>query len=99
MQNISTHWTKDRQERQHIIKLLGGIGQPLFSIEIDRGHPAGPEIHTITDNGIIIVKNALSQKMVTMMIARPAQLLKYGKPIPQKVLNIAKAHQQAGFNN
>lgn len=95
--SISKHWTNDRQDRQKIIKSIG-MGNPLFSVNIDKGHPAGPELHTVTDTGLIIIHNVHSKKLVTVLIARPAQLIKYGKPVPQSVLNLAKAHQQAGLN-
>ena len=95
--SISKHWTMDRRDRQQVIQSIG-MGKPLFSANIDKGHPAGPELHTITDTGLIIIHNAHTKKLVTILIAGPTQLTKYGKPVPQSVLKLAKAHQEAGLN-
>ena len=94
----SKHWAHDRADRAVRIKMIGGVGNPLFSVIWDRGHPNGPEIHIITDNGIIEIKNLYTNKLVTMLIASPRQLRRYNKPIPDNVMQIAAAHVRAGLN-
>lgn len=95
----SRHWAEDRKERALCIKnIIGGVGKPLFQVEVNRGHPNGPELHTITSNGIVILHNAITGKLVTMLIARPRQLEKYGFPIPEYVMRKAQRHQQMKYN-
>ena len=94
----SQHWKNDRTERAAKIELIGGVGNPLFSVVWDRGHPSGPEIHIVTDNAIITIKNLYTKKVVTRLIATPGQLKRYGKPIPEKVMALAVAHVRAGLN-
>lgn len=55
----------------------------MDSFVVDRGHPNGPEIHSVTDTGIIVVH-------------RPGQIKRYynaeGRNAPQDILTIAKEH-------
>jgi len=73
------------------------------SFVVDRGHPNGPEIHAVTDTGIIVVHNQRTGKMVTKLIARPGQVKRYydaeGRNAPQDILAIAKEHLKKGYNN
>ena len=95
----SRHWAEDRRERALCIKnIIGGIGKPLFQKQVNTGHPNGPELHTITSNGIIVIHNAITGRLVTMLIARPKQLEKYGFTIPEYVLRKAKHNQKMGYN-
>lgn len=75
----------------------------MDSFVVDRDHPNGPEIHSVTDTGIIIVHNQRTGKMVTKLIARPGQVKRYynaeGKTAPQDILDIAKEHLKKGYNN
>ena len=101
MKNIieSNHYKNDRQERSRIIKEeIGGYGRVLFTAKVDKGHPAGPEYHKITANGIIYIENARTHKHVTDLIARPKQLLKYGFYIPEDTMEIAAYHVSKGWN-
>ena len=85
----------------------------MDSFVVDRGHPNGPEIHSVTDTGIIVVHNQRTGKMVTKLIARPGQVKRYnnaegrvkryynaeGRNAPQNILAIAKEHLKKGYNN
>lgn len=95
----SKHWTHERSERAARIKMIGGVGNPLFSVVWDRGHPDGPEIHTITDNAIVEIKNLHTNKLITMLIASPRQLRRYNQAIPDNVMQLAAAHVRAGLNH
>ena len=99
MSHNSMHWTNDRAERNAVINMLGGVGNPIFEAVVDKGHPAGPERHIVTDNAIITIKNLYTNKMVTRLIATPGQLKRYGKPIPQAVMQKAIANVRAGLNH
>lgn len=95
----SRHYKKDRTERKRVINdEIGGYGKTLFTIKCDRGHPNGPELHTVTENGIIIIFNAYTKIHVTDLIARPEQLKRYGKPVPELTLQKAKNHIAKGWN-
>ena len=73
------HYTNDRQKREEIIRNVIGEGKEVETFKIDRGHRNGPELHTITTTGIIIIRNARTKKIVTKLIARPAQIKRYFK--------------------
>lgn len=99
----TTHYKTERQQRDEIIKKIGSA--PILSINgklcvfiVDKGHRNGAEIHVITENGLIYIYNQHSKKFITALIARPAQLLRYGVNIPKKILDKAKEHQIKGYN-
>ena len=103
---VSKHYETQRNEREKFIEeCLGGDGQVIDSFVVDKGHINGEEIHEITDNGIIIVYNAVSKKLVSKLIARPNQIKRYyqntGREPPKEykeILELAKQHQILGYN-
>lgn len=103
---VSKHYKSQRNEREKFIEeRLGGDGKVIDSFVVDKGHVGGEEIHCVTDNGIIIVYNATSKKLVSKLIARPQQIRRYyqntGRRPPKKykrVLKLAKQHQILGYN-
>ena len=92
----SRHYNRDRIIREKLIQQIG-IGKEIKTVEVDKGHPNGAELHTITTNGIIIIKNARTKKMITKLIARPNQIRRYGIE-DKKVIEIAREHQILGYN-
>ena len=93
---VSKHYIKDRVKREKLIKEIG-IGKEVKTVRVDKGHPNGAELHTITSNGIIIIRNERTNKMVTKLIARPNQIKRYGIE-DKKVIEIARKHQELGYN-
>ena len=97
------HNLSERNERTaNIIDVIGGYGKPMYSFLVDTEHPNGYEIHTITDNGIIVIQNERTEKLVTCLIARVGQIKRYFKDIPADVFPIikkARQHQVNGYNN
>lgn len=96
----SRHYSEERRNRELLISIIG-LGKELITIEVDRNHPKGPELHTITSTGIIIVRNKRSHKLVTKLIARPGQIRRYFDIIPENIkpiIEIAKIHQALGYN-
>lgn len=96
----SRHWEKDREAREAIINQIG-IGIVIKTVVMDRGHKNGPEIHEITNTGIVVIYNQRTHKMVTKLIARPNQIKRYYKEdetIPTGLIELAKAHQRMGYN-
>jgi hypothetical protein len=97
---MSVHYDADRNDRQYYIDLLGGDGNIITKFYVDRNHADGPEIHCITDNAIIIIYNALTNKLVTKLIARPGQIKRYYKGTypPKYLLDLAYEHLLGGYN-
>lgn len=96
----STHYNKDRIEREKLIKKIG-IGKEVATFRVDRHHINGAELHTITSTGIIIIRNERTNKMVTKLIARPAQISRYFETETKEVrdiMKIAREHQKLGYN-
>lgn len=99
---VSEHYQKKRYTREMLILDVIGEGNVIDNFVVDRGHKNGPEIHSVTDTGVIIVYNQRSGKMVTKLIARPGQIRRYyeaeGQEAPQDILDIAKEHLRKGYN-
>lgn len=96
----SKHWERDREARRKAIEAIGK-GNVIKVVEVDRHHKNGPEIHEISDTGIITIFNKTTRKMITQLIARPMQIKRYfaeGEIIPMNVLKIARQHQEAKLN-
>lgn len=95
------HWD-ERRSRNDFIKDVIGIGNVVDTFKWDKGHPNGPELHSITDTGIIIVRNERTNKLVTTLIARPGQIYRYystnGLKAPQHLMDIAQEHMNKGYN-
>lgn len=96
----SFHYTTERELREIIIRNIGE-GKVIKTVAIDKGHPAGPELHSLSDTGIITIKNARTKKMITKLIARPGQIKRYynnDEIIPQGLIDLAIQHQRMGLN-
>lgn len=95
----SNHWNKDRQVRAELIMQIGE-GNIIKEVVIDRHHPAGAELHILSDTGIITIENVKTHKMVTKLIARPGQLKRFfpNENIPQALINITRQHQKLAYN-
>lgn len=94
----SKHYRQDRKQRQHIINMIGQ-GTIIREVVWDRGHRNGPEVHKVSDTGIISIYNLNSGKLITKLIARPAQIQRYfDGDAPVELLAIARHHQNMGYN-
>lgn len=96
----SKHYSRDRKERNRLIEMIGE-GTTIKSVVMDRGHRNGPEIHEISDTGIITIFNKRTHKMVTKLIARPGQIKRYFDnvaDIPAGLLKVAREHQKLAYN-
>ncbi len=98
---MSIHYNKDRQERHEIIVNKIGYGKPIQKAVVDKGHINGPEIHLVTDTGIIIIYNLYTRIHITDLIARPEQLTRYNTNnwiCPEETLEKARFHVAMGWN-
>ena len=68
------HLSVERGYRETLIENLGGAGRVVLTNVIDRGHKNGPERFELTDKGIIIVYNELTNRKITILFARVGQL-------------------------
>ena len=96
----SFHYQMDRKRREALIQEIG-VGITVKTVEVDRGHRNGPEIHMVSSTGIISIYNRDNKKLVTKLIARPGQIRRYWteeEQPPKYLLDIAKQHQRAGWN-
>ena len=89
---------------KNVRDILGGYGNPLYSFIVDKGHRNGDEIHTITDNGVIIIQNYNTKKFITCLIAREGQIRRYfaNGVIPIEVYSIlgkCREYYNKGYNN
>lgn len=79
------HFRNDRRDRLARIRRSVGFGHVVRQCLVDTGHPAGYEIHALTDTGVVVVVNARSHRLVTMLVARPAQVRRYYEPFGEEV--------------
>lgn len=89
----SAHYMNKRAERDALIAEIGE-GSVIDQFVVDRGHERGPELHCLTDTGIIIIYNAATMLLITKLIARPGQIKRYypAGDYPRHVLKIAHMH-------
>ena len=102
---LTCHFNADRRTRHNNIVKHIGDGKYVTTFLCDTNHPNGNELHNIFDNGIILVQNENTKKIVTELIARPNQIKRYwtlsNKELPQTMNYIIEKcllHEQKGYN-
>ena len=102
---VSKHYKNQRSKREEFIDKYFGNGQIIDEFIVDRGHPKGAERHCIMDNGVIVIFNLASGKLITKLLARPHQIKRYyessGKEPPkeyERILELAYLHNVLGYN-
>lgn len=103
MKMVSKHYKNKRYKRENLINNhLNGDGKVIDSFIVDKGHVNGLERHDITENGVILIYNVISGKLVTKLIAREGQIRRYynniGKSPPSFLIDIAKWHASLLYN-
>lgn len=100
------HYKNQRYNREKFINDYIGDGLIVDGFVVDNGHPNGVEVHSITENSIIIIHNYRTGKLVTKLLARPQQIKRYyestGRKHPPEykhILELAREHNILGFNN
>ena len=103
---VSEHYKNQRDKREKFIEEHLGKGYAIDGFIVDKGHYKGAEVHSIYDNGIIVVHNLRSGKLVTKLLARPQQIKRYyeatGREHPdgyKELLELARQHESLGYNN
>lgn len=99
---VSKHYQSKRYEREKFINEHFKDDYIVDEFIIDRGHPKGAERHCITNNGIIVIYNLRSGKLVTKLIARVGQIKRYyynyGREPPSYLIELARKHESLGYN-
>lgn len=102
---VSEHYKTERYRREKFIDKYFSDGRIIDEFIVDRGHPKGAERHCIMDNGVIVIYNFASGKLVTKLLARPQQIKRYyessGKEPPleyENILKLARQHNILGYN-
>lgn len=98
------HYENQRYKRENFINGLGD-SYIVDGFIVDKGHKNGLEVHSITNNGIIIIHNLISGELITKLIARPNQIKRYyestGRCTPPEydnILRLTKWYKILGFN-
>lgn len=100
---ISKHYKQKRYKREKLInRHLNGDGKVIDSFIIDKGHKHGAERHDITENGIILIYNQETNKLITKLIAREGQIRRYyesvGRKPPHFIIQLARWHRELNYN-
>lgn len=97
----SMHYAMQRQARDAFIQSIG-VGTVTDSFVVDRGHPDGAEIHSVTDTAVVIIRNQRTGKLITEIIARPEQLRRLyrtqNREVPKRLLKLAYKHNRNRYN-
>ena len=72
------HFHEERNERLQKYVQAHGKGKPIQSFVVDRNHPNGFEVHVVCDNRLVYVFNSRTERLITVLYARPKQLSRYG---------------------
>lgn len=106
MRNQTNHYKNKRYRREKFIDEHIGDGYIVDGFVVDKGHPNGVEVHSITENAIIIIHNYRTGKLVTKLLARPQQIRRYyestGRERPPEyddIVELAFQHQCLGYNH
>lgn len=96
----SLHYRKDRKTREYLVNCVIGDGHVIREMYIDKGHPHGPELHALTDTGVIIISNYDTRKVITKLVARPGQVRRFyrGETVPNWLLVLARYHEEMEYN-
>lgn len=100
---VSKHYKSKRCGREKFIdRCLHGDGRVIDSFIVDKGHKNGLERHCVTENGVIIIYNAVSNKLVTKLVARENQVKRLycnsGREPPSWLLNLCRWHESLNYN-
>lgn len=99
---VSKHYIKIRNKREKFIRKYITDGNIIDEFIINKRHKDRKEIHSIIDTGLIIIHNQKSGKLITKLIVRPQQIIRYyngiNKEPPNQVLILAQWHQDLHYN-
>ena len=71
----SVHFSFDRKERFEAIEKKLGKGDIVAEFVVDKGHINGYERHIIHSNGVVLIVNENTKRVITIIVARQPSLL------------------------
>lgn len=83
-ENYTLHVNSERQDRLKLISKKHKIDKIFL---IDKGHKNGKELHIITTQSCILIFNYESKRFITVLFARPNQLIRLYDAVGLKVSN------------
>lgn len=92
---LTYHANAERAERKARAEKLGG--EVYKSFIVSTGHVDGNEIHTILTSGVVVIANLSKQVIITWLLARPAQIKRYGI-YDKEIIENAERNQRNGLN-
>jgi len=102
------HYNDERSSRKLFIDMvINDKDEIVCTNVIDRGHRNGPERFELTTMGIIKVYNNITNRHITDLIARPAQIYdrlgdafrNLSDDVKKPIMEKAREHQALGYNN
>ena len=98
--NTTKHVLKRSKRAQVAERLIVSEHATVKAIAIiNKGHSNGNEVHVIYNNGVIKVYNAITRKLVTVLIARVPQVERYQIKVTQTMRKKINSHVANGYNN
>lgn len=101
----TAHHRNDRVERHKKISEVLGYGKPVGAFVVTSDTDKPTEIHTVMESGVIIIQNQENQKMITEIVARPPQILRYWRNLNlvcpttlDVVIEHAEVNVELGYN-
>ena len=91
---------KDRSRRMEVINnlIINEHGKICKVWLVNTGHANGLEVHVIYNNGICLIFNNDSKKLVTGLILRPRQVERYQITMTKCMRKKVKNHMQKSYN-
>ena len=75
--NLTDHVVNDRLDRITAILTTVGVGEVVYKFQ--ESNQYGPNVHCITNTGVIIIKDAYEDKIITMFMLTERRLFAYWK--------------------
>ena len=75
--NLTDHVVNDRLDRITAILTTVGVGEVVYKFQ--ESNQYGPNVHCITNTGVIIIKDAHEDKIITMFMLTERRLFAYWK--------------------
>lgn len=101
----SEHLKKDRAGRFDVLDMVGGFGNEVMEQVIVHPSDNLPQLHVLTDNGIIKVyrlRDGKRKKMITFLLARPNQLKRFKGNLDiatgRHIIERCRFYEKMGYN-
>ena len=101
----SVHFSFDRKERFEAIEKKLGRGSIVAEFVVDKGHINGYERHIIHSNGVVLIVNENTKRVITIIVARQPQIIRYWRGLNRRVprdleylLSVARYNEMRGYN-